>query len=151
MTYTQIGLMAVAAAGLLDVVVLRTRLLGRRVFWVSYAILFVGQLVTNAMFTGFGIVRYDGAAIIGGSSPAVGTPPFIGDGRLFFAPIEDLLFGFALVLLTLTLWVFWGRCGIDRTPMAGPPRWRTRPRPPRTDGAPAGPAAGQDRQPPAGA
>jgi hypothetical protein len=31
------------------------------------------------------------------------------------------------VLLSLTLWVFWGRRGVDRTPVAGPPIWRRRP------------------------
>ncbi|MCW2596237.1 MAG: hypothetical protein JWP39_2125, partial [Jatrophihabitans sp.] len=29
--------------------------------------------------------------------------------RLIYAPIEDLLFGFALVTATLTLWVWAGR------------------------------------------
>jgi hypothetical protein len=27
--------------------------------------------------------------------------------------VEDLLFGFALVLQTLAWWVFWGRRGVD--------------------------------------
>jgi hypothetical protein len=124
MTYTQLGLAAVVLVAVVDLAVLRTRLLGRRVFWVSYAIIVFFQLVTNAMFTGFGIVRYDGSAIIGGSSPVDGAPPFIGDGRLAFAPVEDLLFGFALVVLSLSLWVWWGRRGIDRTPASGPPIWR---------------------------
>lgn len=126
MTYTQLGLAAVVLVAVVDLAVLRTRLLGRRVFWVSYAIIVFFQLVTNAMFTGFGIVRYDGSAIIGGSSPVDGAPPFIGDGRLAFAPVEDLLFGFALVVLSLSLWVWWGRRGIDRTPASGPPIWRGR-------------------------
>jgi hypothetical protein len=30
------------------------------------------------------------------------------------------------VLLSLSLWVFWGRHGIDRTPTSGPPVWRRR-------------------------
>ena len=124
MTYTQLGLTAVVLVAILDLAVLRTRLLGRRVFWVSYAIIVFFQLVTNAMFTGFGIVRYDGGAILGGSSPAEGAPPFIGDGRLAFAPVEDLLFGFALVVSSLSLWVWWGRRGVDRTPASGPPGWR---------------------------
>ena len=123
MTYTQIAVMAVAIALVLDVG-LRTRLITRKVFWVSYAIIVFFQLVTNGMFTGFGIVRYDGDAIIGSTSPDSGPPPFLGDGRIAFAPVEDLLFGFALVLLSLSLWVFWGRRGIDRTPTAGPPLWR---------------------------
>jgi hypothetical protein len=125
MTYTALGILAVVLVVLVDLFVLRTRLVGRRVFWTSYAIIVFFQFVTNGMFTGFGIVRYDGAAIIGGSSPDVGVPPFIGDGRLAFAPVEDLLFGFALVLLSLSLWVLWGRRGVNRTPMAGPPIWRS--------------------------
>jgi lycopene cyclase domain-containing protein len=126
MTYTQLGLVAVAAALALDLWVLRTRLVTRRVFWVAYAIIVFFQLITNGMFTGFGIVQYDGAAIIGSTSPASGPPPFLGDGRIAFAPMEDLLFGFALVLLSLALWTWWGRRGVQRTPKAGPPIWRRR-------------------------
>ena len=29
--------------------------------------------------------------------------------RIAAAPAEDLLFGFALILSVLTLWVYWGR------------------------------------------
>ena len=124
MTYTQLAIVAVAVVAILDLLVVRTRLLRRRVFWVAYAIMCVFQLITNGMFTGFGIVRYDGEAIIGGSSPASGPPPFIGDGRIAFAPAEDLLFGFALILLTLIGWIAWGRRGIQREPRSGPPVWR---------------------------
>ena len=124
MTYTQLGIVAVVVVIAVDLWGVRTRLVTRRVFWVSYAIIVFFQLITNGMFTGFGIVRYSGDAIIGGSSPDVGPPAFIGDGRLVFAPVEDLLFGFALVLLSLSLWVYWGRRGVDRTPKAGPPIWR---------------------------
>ena len=126
MTYTALGLIAVAGAAVLDLFVLRTRMLLRKVFWASYAIIVFFQLVTNAMFTGFGIVKYDGAAIVGETSPAAGPPPFLGEGRIAYAPVEDLLFGFALVLLSISLWIFWGRLGVDRTPAAGPPRWRQR-------------------------
>jgi hypothetical protein len=104
-----------------DLWVLRTRLLRRRVFWMSYAIIVGFQLLTNGVLTGLRIVRYDGAAIIGSTTPAEGPPALLGDGRIFFAPVEDLLFGFALVVLTLTLWVAWGRRGVQREPVAGPP------------------------------
>ena len=124
MTYTQLGVVGVLAMIVLDLWVLRTRLVRRRAFWTAYAIILFFQLVTNGMFTGFGIVRYHDAAIIGSTSPSAGPPAFIGDGRLAFAPVEDLLFGFALVLMSLSLWIFWGRKGIDRTPAAGPPTWR---------------------------
>ncbi|MCU0266953.1 MAG: lycopene cyclase domain-containing protein [Actinomycetia bacterium] len=119
MTYTQLTLLGVAATVVLDLVVLRTRVLLRRTFWVAYAIIVFFQLLTNGVLTGFRIVRYDGAAIIGS-----GTPVLVGDGRLVFAPVEDLLFGFALVVQTLAWWVFWGRRGVQRTPTAGPaPTW----------------------------
>lgn len=117
MTYTQLALLGVGVTIVLDLWVLRTRLLTKRAFWTAYAIIVFFQLVTNGILTGFRIVRYDGEAIIGSS-----VPQFIGDGRLVYAPIEDLLFGFALVVQTLIWWVWWGRRGVQREPKAGPPR-----------------------------
>lgn len=122
MSYTALALLGILVVIGLDFVVLRTRLLTRKIFWVSYAIIVFFQLISNALLTGLRIVRYDGAYIIGSSTPTDRAPAFVGDGRLAFAPIEDLMFGFALVLLTLSLWVFWGRMGVQRLPMAGPPR-----------------------------
>lgn len=124
MTYTELGLLAIAVTVVIDMWLLRTRLITRRLFWVAYAIIIVFQLLTNGALTGFRIVRYSGDAIIGSTTPADQAPPFIGDGRLFFAPIEDVMFGFALVLLTLAMWIWLGRKGVQRQPMSGPPRWR---------------------------
>lgn len=121
MSYTQLAVLAVLLAAILDLGVFRTRLLTRKAFWASYAIIFFFQLLTNGVLTGFRIVRYDGDFIIGSTTPTDGPPPFIGDGRLAFAPIEDLMFGFALLLLTLVLWVWWGRRGVQRLPYSGPP------------------------------
>ena len=108
MTYTQLSIVGVVGAAVLDLAVLRTRVLLLRSFWISYAIVLLFQLLTNGVLTGFGIVRYDGAAILGSSTGATG-PEFFGDGRIGFAPVEDLLFGFALVVQTVAWWVFWGR------------------------------------------
>ena len=105
MTYTIAALLGVAAAVAVDLLVLRTRLLTRAVFWATYPIIIAFQLLSNGILTGRGIVRYDPAAIIG--------------WRIAYAPVEDLLFGFALVLLTLSLWVWLGRRGVQRTPAAG--------------------------------
>lgn len=124
MTYTQLAVAAVAVAVLADLFLLRTKMVTRKVFWTSYAIIFFFQLVSNGMFTGFGIVKYDGDAIIGSTSPTTGPPPFLGDGRIAFAPVEDLLFGFSLVLLSIAGWIWLGRRGVQRTPVAGPPLWR---------------------------
>lgn len=124
MTYTQLAVLAVVATVLADLFAWRTRLVTRRVFWTSYAIIVFFQLLTNGMFTGWQIVKYRGWAIIGSDSPADAAPPFLGDGRVAFAPVEDLLFGFALVLLSLCGWVWLGRRGVQREPRSGPPLWR---------------------------
>jgi hypothetical protein len=122
MTYTELTCVGVLIVTVLDLFLFRTKILKRRVFWVSYAIVFFFQLVTNGILTGFGIVEYDGDAIIGSGTPQSSPPTFIGDGRLAFAPIEDLLFGFCLVVLTLIIWVWLGRIGVQRELKAGPPR-----------------------------
>lgn len=100
MTYTALALAAVAGSVVLDLAVLRTRLLVRRAFWVAYAIILGFQLATNGWLTGRRIVTYDEAVILG--------------PRLVWAPVEDLLFGFALVVQTLAWWVWWGRRGVQR-------------------------------------
>lgn len=122
MSYTALAITSILIVVILDLFVIRTRLLTRRIFWVSYAIIVFFQLLTNGVLTGFRIVRYDGDQITGSSTPVDQAPPFIGDGRLVFSPVEDVMFGFSLVLLTLVLWVYWGRKGVQHTPIAGPPR-----------------------------
>jgi lycopene cyclase domain-containing protein len=98
-TYTVAAVLGVLAAIGLDLLVLRTRLLLRGVFWATYPIIIGFQLLSNGILTGRGVVRYDPDAIIG--------------TRLVYAPVEDLVFGFALVLSSLSLWVWWGRRGVD--------------------------------------
>lgn len=98
MSYTALAGIAVGGVVVLDLVVARTRLLLRRVFWTAYAIVLCFQLAVNGVLTGRGVVRYDDHAVIG--------------ARLVYAPVEDLLFGFALVTATLVLWVWAGRRGI---------------------------------------
>ncbi len=99
MSYTALAGFAVVGSVVLDLFVLRTRMLRRRAFWTAYAIIVVFQLLTNGVLTGLEIVTYASASILG--------------PRLVFAPVEDLLFGFALVLQTLSWWVWWGRRGVD--------------------------------------
>ena len=109
MTYTQAAVLGVVGAVVLDLLVLRTRLLTRNAFWTAYAIVLFFQLVTNGILTGRGIVGYSADAVAGVGSAVGHQPPFLGHGRIAFAPFEDLLFGFALVTQTLSWWVFWGR------------------------------------------
>ena len=74
MSYSALAVAAVVAVLVVDLVVLRTRLVTRTVFWATYAI----------------VVVYDPGAIWG--------------PRIAYAPVEDLLFGFAIVTLTLASW-----------------------------------------------
>ena len=90
MSYSALAVAAVVGVLVVDLAVLRTRLVTRRVFWVAYAIVLVFQLLVNGVLTGAGVVLYDPAAIWG--------------PRIAYAPVEDLLFGFALVTLTLASW-----------------------------------------------
>jgi lycopene cyclase domain-containing protein len=95
MSYTALAGIGVFAAVLVDLRVLRTRLLGTKAFWLAYAIIVAFQLLVNGVLTGLSIVRYNPDAILG--------------VRLAYAPIEDIAFGFAMTVLTLASWVWVGR------------------------------------------
>lgn len=95
MTYSIIALIAVGVSALVDLFILKTALLGRKGFWCSYAIILPFQLVTNWWLTSRNIVMYNDLAIVG--------------WRIASAPVEDLFFGFALILSVLSGWVYQGR------------------------------------------
>jgi lycopene cyclase domain-containing protein len=103
-TYTISALLGVAFAVLLDVAILRTALLARKAFWASYALIVVFQLIVNGILTAQRLVVYSGTAIMGGS-----TPHLLGDWHVAYAPVEDLMFGFSLILQTLSWWTWWSR------------------------------------------
>ena len=107
MSYTVLAVVGVAAALVLDLLVLRTRVVTLRAFWTAYEIVVFFQLVTNGWLTGREIVTYDESQILG--------------LRVAFAPVEDLLFGFSLVVQTVAWWVWWGRRGSRVTAGAARP------------------------------
>ena len=102
-SYTVGATTAVLIAVCVDLLVLRTALVRSRTWWTAYGIVVFFQLVTNGWLTGRGIVRYSDDAIVGS-----GRIAFLGDGRITYAPVEDLAFGFALVLLSCAVWVWAG-------------------------------------------
>ena len=106
MTYTVLAVLAVVAVLTIDLGARRSRLTCRREFWIAYAIVVFFQLITNGWLTGRGIVRYDPNTVLGGARPVL-----LGAGRVIYAPVEDLLFGFALVLWTSLCWDWFGRRG----------------------------------------
>ena len=105
MNYTLLAALGVLLAVLVDTVLLRTFLLRRKGFWAAYVIVLFFQLVVNGLLTGLPVVRYDRDRIIG--------------LRIVYAPVEDLLFGFAMVTITLATWVWLGRRDAPATNRAG--------------------------------
>ena len=90
MSYSALAVLAVLGVLVVDLAVLRTRLVTRAVFWVAYGIVLAFQLLMNGVLTGLDVVVYD--------------PDEIWGLRIAYAPVEDLLFGFAMVTLTLASW-----------------------------------------------
>ena len=102
MIYSDIAITAFAITVMADLFLFKNSLLTRPAFWTSYAIIFPFQLITNWWLTSKNIVMYNPDAFVG--------------LRIFSAPAEDLLFGFALVLGVMDMWEFWGRRGMQRDP-----------------------------------
>jgi lycopene cyclase domain-containing protein len=105
MIYSDIAIAALGISIVIDLFLFKNSLLTRSAFWISYAIILPFQLMTNWWLThlwsdGKAIVMYNPDAIIG--------------LRIAGAPIEDLLFGFSLVLTVMGMWEFWGRRGFQR-------------------------------------
>ncbi|CAN2185793.1 CarR_dom_SF, lycopene cyclase domain [Candidatus Nanopelagicaceae bacterium] len=102
MIYSDIAITAFAIAVMADLFLFKNSLLTRPAFWTSYAIILPFQLITNWWLTSKNIVMYSADAIVG--------------LRIFSAPAEDLLFGFALIVGVMDMWEFWGRRGMQRDP-----------------------------------
>ena len=92
MIYSDIALNAVFLAVVLDLFLLKSQMMTRGIFWLTYFLILPFQLLTNWWLTSNEIVMYSLSDITG--------------QRLAGAPIEDLLFGFSMILLTLSTWDF---------------------------------------------
>ena len=85
--------------------VLRTGLLRDRRFWIAMAIVGFFQVLVDGWLTCRPIVTYAEEQF---SSLRLGCPPstlFSGGGM----PLEDVVFGFAMITQALMWWVWWGR------------------------------------------
>ena len=100
MTYTQLALLMTVLAILFDLYVTRSKMVTRKSFWSAYSIMLFFQLITNWWLTSRGILTYDKDVIIG--------------TRIAAAPIEDLFFGFSMITMTISLWIYWGKKGVQR-------------------------------------
>jgi lycopene cyclase domain-containing protein len=95
MIYSDIAINAVLVAVMLDLFIIRSKMLTRGIFWLTYGLILPFQLLTNWWLTSKEIVKYEEVEIIG--------------TRLAGAPIEDLLFGFSMIVLTLSLWDYFAK------------------------------------------
>jgi lycopene cyclase domain-containing protein len=90
--YSDIALNAVFVAVVLDLFLLKSRMMTRGIFWLTYFLILPFQLLTNWWLTSNAIVMYGVSDITG--------------QRIAGAPIEDLLFGFSMILLTISAWEY---------------------------------------------
>jgi lycopene cyclase domain-containing protein len=110
--YTVPAVATAVAVVVVELAWLRTGLLRRRSFWVAYAICLGFQVLVDGWLTKLSapIVRYDEAEMTGLRFP-------------WDIPVEDYVYGFALITLTL---LFWERRRVrDAVPAAGRPTVRS--------------------------
>lgn len=93
MEYTWAAIAAVVAVVCVERFWLRTGIFGKVTFWISYAIILFFQVLVDGWLTKL-------------SAPIVTYNPdrFSGIRFPWDIPVEDYLFGFALIVLTILLW-----------------------------------------------
>lgn len=90
--YTLLALASTLLVMLLDVAVLKTRLMKQLRFWAFIAVMFAFKLIVNGYLTWRPIVLYN--------------EEFFLAKRLVTIPIEDFFYGFSLISLAVILWEF---------------------------------------------
>lgn len=98
--YSLLAVSSAIAVVVLDSWILRTGLLRRRSFWITLGFLLLGKLVVNGYLTARPIVHYY-------------APYYLGI-RLGTIPVEDFLYGFAMLGLVLIGWEYLGKRWKDR-------------------------------------
>lgn len=98
MEYTWASVVAVVAVVAVELLWLKTGIFGKVTFWVSYAIILFFEVLVDGWLTKL-------------SAPIVIYNPDRYSGIRFpwDIPVEDYLFGFALIVLTILLWERAGR------------------------------------------
>ncbi len=89
--YTTLAVISVFAAIILDRLT-GIRVLKKNEFYIFLFVIFLFKLMVNGVLTGQGIVMYN--------------PRFFLGLRLGSIPLEDFLFGFSLVTLTIIFWEY---------------------------------------------
>lgn len=96
MEYTVLVIAGSLFVILLDII-LGTRILRQKLFWVFWSVVTVLMFVVNGYLTWRPIVIYNEAKMLG--------------VRVFTIPLEDFFFGFSLIGLNLIIWEYFNRKG----------------------------------------
>jgi len=111
--YTALAVLSVVGTVLVEVFWLRTGIFRRAQYWIAMAIVYCFHVLVDGWLTKLSapIVIYDEGRITGLRVP-------------WDIPVEDYLFGFSMITLTLMLWVRLGQRddaldGTDRTELTG--------------------------------
>ncbi len=92
--YTVLAFFACVVTIVLDVV-LGTRVTTRRLFWIFLAVMFGFKFLVNGYLTWRPIVLYG--------------KQFFLDVRIWTIPVEDFLYGFSLIAVSVILWEYFSR------------------------------------------
>ena len=92
--YTILAIISVFLAIVIDLV-LKTRLILNKKFWIFWSVMFPLTFIINGYLTWRPIVIY-------------GEQYYL-NIRLFTIPVEDFLFGFALISLNIIIWEYYTR------------------------------------------
>jgi len=89
--YTVAAIVAALLVAVLDWR-LGTRILRRRAFWIFLGVMFAFKILANGYLTWRPIVLYN--------------PEFFLGVRLFTIPVEDFVYGFSLIAMSIILWEY---------------------------------------------
>jgi len=92
--YTLLSVFSVALVLIADVF-LKTNLLKRKLFWFFLLVIIFFKFIVNGYLTGKNIVIYN--------------PEFFMGLRIGSIPVEDFIFGFSMVSLTIISWEYFKR------------------------------------------
>ena len=91
--YTLLAIASAIAVILLDLLVLRTRILVMKIFWIFLIVMYGFKTLVNGYLTWRPIVLYG--------------EEFTSGVRFFTIPLEDYVYGFSLIALRVVLWEYW--------------------------------------------
>ena len=102
--YTLLALLSTIAVLGIDRA-LGTKVTSKSVFWVFIAVMFGFKLLVNGYLTWRPIVLYGRTFLLG--------------IRLLTIPVEDFFYGFSLITLSVVLWEYFAKAGLEHSAITG--------------------------------